>query len=71
MPVMNRPKFSTPVMTPSSSDADLVGHVEQEFYLLELALGFGGPLLAFAAVVAEHEQLVHSLLGLLATVERR
>ncbi len=69
MPVTNRPKFSTPVMTPSSSGADFVGHVVEQFHLLELALGFGGPLLAFAAVVAIGQELVHPLLGLLAAVE--
>ena len=51
--------------------ADLVGHVEEQLHFLELALGFGGALLAFAAVVAQDEQLIHSLFGLLAAVERR
>ena len=35
--------------------ADLVGQVVEQLHLVQLALGLGRPLLALAAVVAQHE----------------
>ena len=68
-PVTNRPKLSTPVTTPLSCSADLVGQVVEQLDLVELALRLGGPLLAVAAVVAEDQQRLHVLLRRLARGE--